>query len=61
MPIAIVAEEKCSYLYMPRQLIRRLGGTAFVGQIGANRGKLRNFYYGFTTFEKSNHKMLYKL
>ena len=46
---------------MPRQLIRRLGGTAFVGKIGANRGKLRNFYYGFTTFEKSNHKMLYKL
>ena len=46
---------------LPRQLIRRLGGTAFVGQIGANRGKLRNFYYVFTTFEKSNHKMLYKL
>ena len=37
----------------PTQLIRCLGGTAFVGQIAANRGKLRNFYYGFTTFEES--------
>ena len=45
----------------PTQLIRCLGGTAFVGKIGANRGKLRNFYYGFTTFEKSNRKMSYKL
>ena len=46
---------------LPRQLIRCLGGTDFVGQIGANRGKLRDFYYDSTTFEKSNRKMLYKL
>ena len=44
---------------LPRQLIRCVGGTAFVGQIGAKRGELRNFYYDFTTFEKSNRKMLY--
>ena len=39
--------------------VRIMGGES--RQIVANRGKLRNFYYGFTTFEKSNRKMPYKL
>lgn len=59
---SIWQDDKCvSAKYLAWQLIRCVDGTAFVGQIGAKRGKLRNFYYGFTTFEKSNRKMLYKL
>ena len=55
-------DDKCVCVkYLVWQLIRCVDGTAFVGQIGAKRGKLKNFNYGFTTFEKSNRKILYKL
>ena len=47
--------------HLPRQGIEHMFLLRLVGQTAANRGNRKKSYYGFTTTEKSNNNLLYKM